>query len=198
MSKSKHNVINPDDVIEKYNSDVLRMYLMFLGPIEQQKPWNTRNIEGISRFLNRVINIKSKVIDIEPDFNELKIINKCIKNVEENIENYSFNTAISSMMICLNDLSELKNISKSTFKNYLLLLNSFAPKTVKNIWNNVFNGIELNKIKFPIYNETYLNEDTFQYPIMINGKTRVQIVINKNAPENEIKNIVLNNDIVRK
>ena len=138
MSKSKHNVINPDDVIHQYGSDVLRMYLMFLGPIEQQKPWNTKGIEGIARFLNRVNNITNKVVDQKPQSDELKIINKCIKDVSENIENSSFNTAISSMMICLNSLSDLKNISKDTFKDFLLVLNPFAPKTVRNLWNIVF------------------------------------------------------------
>ena len=211
MSKSKHNVINPDDVVRQYGSDVLRMYLMFLGPIEQQKPWNTKGIEGIARFLNRVNNITNKVVDKKPDEDELKIIHKCIKDVSGNIENFSFNTAISSMMICLNSLSDLKNISKDTFKDFLLVLNPFAPKTVKNIWDNVFkeniikktlNFIfkrgENNDFKFPEYNEKYLIEDTIQYPIMINGTTRTQVVINKKASEEKIKNIVLNDVVVKK
>ena len=211
MSKSKHNVINPDDVIHQYGSDVLRMYLMFLGPIEQQKPWNTKGIEGIARFLNRVNNITNKVVNKKPDVDELKIINKCIKEVSENIENFSFNTAISSMMICLNSLSDLKNISKDTFKDFLLVLNPFAPKTVKNIWDKVFKENIIKKIlnfifkrgknndfKFPEYNEKYLIEDTIQYPIMIDGKTRAQIVINKNASDDEIKEVVLNNETVKK
>ena len=211
MSKSKHNVINPDDVIHQYGSDVLRMYLMFLGPIEQQKPWNTKGIEGIYRFLNRVNNITNKVVDQKPQSDELKIIHKCIKDVSENIENFSFNTAISSMMICLNSLSDLKNISKDTFKDFLLVLNPFAPKTVRNIWDKVFKENIIKKIlnfifkrgknndfKFPEYNEKYLIEDTIQYPIMIDGKTRAQIVINKNASDDEIKEIVLNNETVKK
>ena len=198
MSKSKYNVINPDDIIDKYGSDVLRMYLMFLGPVEQQKPWNTKCIEGIARFLNRVNNITNKVVDKEFEQKELKIVHKCIKSVDENIENYSFNTAISSMMICLNDLSEFANISKEVFKNFLLILKPFAPKTVKNIWNQIFKDIDIDTLKFPEYNEEYLKEDNIQYPVMINGKTRVQIIVNKNASEDEIKNIVFNNDIVRK
>ena len=211
MSKSKHNVINPDDVIHQYGSDVLRMYLMFLGPIEQQKPWNTKGIEGIARFLNRVNNITNKVVDQKPQSDELKIIHKCIKDVSENIENFSFNTAISSMMICLNSLSDLKNISKDTFKDFLLVLNPFAPKTVKNIWNIVFKENIIKKtlnfifkmgknndFKFPEFNEKYLEEDTIQYPIMINGTTRTQVVINKKDSEEKIKNIVLNDVVVKK
>ena len=211
MSKSKHNVINPDDVIHQYGSDVLRMYLMFLGPIEQQKPWDTKGIEGIARFLNRVNNITNKVVDKKTDEDELKIIYKCIKEVGENIENFSFNTAISSMMICLNSLSDLKNISKDTFKDFLLVLNPFAPKTVRNLWNIVFKENIIKKtlnfifksgenddFKFPEFNEKYLEEDTIQYPIMINGTTRTQVVINKKASEEKIKNIVLNDVVVKK
>ena len=211
MSKSKYNVINPDEIIEHYGSDVLRMYLMFLGPIEQQKPWNTKGIEGIARFLNRVNNITNKVVDKKTDEDELKIINKCIKEVCENIENFSFNTAISSMMICLNSLSDLKNISKDTFKDFLLVLNPFAPKTVRNLWNIVFKENIIKKtlnlifkmgknndFKFPEFNEKYLEEDTIQYPIMINGTTRTQVVINKKASEEKIKNMVLNDEVVKK
>ena len=198
MSKSKYNVINPDEIIEHYGSDVLRMYLMFLGPIEQQKPWNTKGIEGIARFLNRVNNITNKVVDKKTDEDELKIIYKCIKEVGENIENFSFNTAISSMMICLNSLSELKNISKDTFKDFLSVLNPFAPKTVRNIWNTLFKNVDIDSLNFPQFDEKYLKENTIQYPVMINGKTRAQIIVNKNASEDEIKNIVFNNDIVRK
>ncbi len=197
MSKSKYNVINPDDVIRKYGSDVFRMYLMFLGPVEQQKPWNTKGVEGIARFLNRINNIVNKVIDKESEINELRIINRCIKNVERNIENYSFNTAISSMMICLNELLELENVSKSVFKDYLLLLKPFAPKTVKIIWSNVLQD-NLDEMKFPHYNEEYIEEETIQYPVMINGKTRCKIIINKNTTDKEIKYIVLNNDTVKK
>lgn len=207
MSKSKYNVINPDEIIEHYGSDVFRMYLMFLGPIEQKKPWNTKGIEGIARFLNRVNNIVNKVVDKKTDEDELKIINKCLKEVGENIENFSFNTAISSMMICLNSLSDLKNISKDTFKDFLLVLNLFAPKTVKNIWDKffkknifirLFKNTDLGKMKFPEFNEKYLEEDTMQYPIMINGTTRTQVVINKKASEEKIKNIVLNDEVVKK
>ena len=198
MSKSKYNVINPDDVITKYGSDALRMYLMFLGPIEQSKPWNTKGIEGIVRFLNKVKNFTKKITDKEPQSNELKIINKCIKNVSENIENYSFNTAISSMMICLNDLFEFNNVSRSTFKDYLLLLYPFAPKTVKNVWGQLFKEEDLETMKFPECEEEYLIEKTIQYPIMINGRVRTTIDISKSISDDGIKDIVFENDIVRK
>ena len=101
-------------------------------------------------------------------------------------------------MICLNSLSELKNISKDTFKDFLSVLNPFAPKTVRNIWNTLFKNVDIDSLNFPQFDEKYLKENTIQYPVMINGKTRAQIIVNKNASEDEIKNIVFNNDIVRK
>ena len=102
------------------------------------------------------------------------------------------------MMICLNDLSEFANISKDTFKDFLLVLNPFVPKTVRNIWNTLFKNVDIDSLNFPQFDEKYLKENTIQYPVMINGKTRAQIIVNKNASEDEIKNIVFNNDIVRK
>ena len=102
------------------------------------------------------------------------------------------------MMICLNDLSELENISKDVYKDFLLVLKPFAPKTVKNIWNQIFKNVDIDSLNFPQFNEKYLQENTIQYPVMINGKTRAQIIVNKNASEDEIKNIVLNDVVVKK
>ena len=198
MSKSKYNVINPDDVITKYGADVLRMYLMFLGPVEQQKPWDTKGIEGIARFLKRVNNSTTKIIDKESNKNEMKILHKCIKDVTQYIENYCFNTAISSMMICLNDFYVLGNISKKVFKDYLLLLKPFAPDTVSNIWKKLFKDENLSTLPFPAYDEVYLQEDIYNYPVMINGKTRAIVPIKKHCNIEEIKNIILDNDIVKK
>ena len=198
MSKSKYNVINPDDVITKYGADVLRMCLMFLGPVEQQKPWDTKGIEGIARFLKRVNNSTTKIIDQEPNKNEMKILHKCIKDVTQYIENYCFNTAISSMMICLNDFYVLGDISKKVFKDYLLLLKPFAPDTVSNIWKKLFKDENLSTLPFPAYDEVYLQEDIYNYPVMINGKTRAIVPIKKHCNIEEIKNIILDNDIVKK
>ena len=196
MSKSKHNVINPDDVIRKYGSDVFRMYLMFLGPIEQQKPWNTKGIEGIVRFLNKLNNISNKVSERVPDDKELKSINRCIKDVENSLENFSFNTAISSLMICLNELSGMDTISKDIFRKYLLLIKPFAPKTAKKLWDSQDDDIDV--MAFPVANEEFLKEDTVQYPVMINGKVRAQIVVDKNITDEQLKDIVFKNDVVVK
>lgn len=221
MSKSKYNVINPDDVISKYGSDVFRMYLMFLGPIEQQKPWNTKGIEGIARFLNKLNNITKKVSEKAHGDKELKSINRCIKDVGTSLENFSFNTAISSLMICLNELSGIDTISKDTFKKYLLLIKPFAPKTAKKLWREMFKNKfcasiftkkfllnlftkgfsqndDIDVMPFPVANEEFLKENTVQYPVMINGKVRAQIVVNKNITDEQLKDIVLKNDVVVK
>jgi len=198
MSKSKYNVINPDDVITKYGADVLRMYLMFLGPIEQQKPWDTKGIEGIARFLKKVSNITNNVVEREQQQDEMKILHRCIKDVTVYIESYCFNTAISAMMICLNNLYERKNISKEAFKDYLLLLNPFAPETVSKLWNKLFTDDILDTLPFPECNEEYLHEDEYNYPVMINGKKRAIVPIKKHCSIEEIKNIILDNVIVKK
>ena len=221
MSKSKYNVINPDDVIRKYGSDVFRMYLMFLGPIEQQKPWNTKGIEGVVRFLNKLNNISKKVMERVPDDKELKSINRCIRDVGTSLENFSFNTAISSLMICLNELSVTDNISKDVFKKYLLLIKPFAPKTAKKLWGEMFKNKfwtsiltkkfwfnlftkgfsqddDIDVMAFPVANEEFLKEDTVQYPVMINGKVRAQIVVDKNITDEQLKDIVFKNDVVVK
>ena len=198
MSKSKHNVINPDDVIRQYGADVLRMYLMFLGPIEQSKPWDTKGIEGIARFLKRVNNITNNVVEREQQQDEMKILHRCIKDVTVYIESYCFNTAISAMMICLNNLYERKNISKEAFKDYLLLLNPFAPETVSKLWNKLFTDDSLDTLPFPECNEEYLHEDEYNYPVMINGKKRAIVPIKKHCSIEEIKNIILDNVIVKK
>jgi len=221
MSKSKHNVINPDDVISKYGSDVFRMYLMFLGPIEQQKPWNTKGIDGVVRFLNKLNNISKRVSEKASDDKELKSINKCIRDVGTSLENFSFNTAISSLMICLNELSGIDTVSKDTLKKYLLLIKPFAPKTVKKLWGEMFKNKfwtsiltkkfwfnlftkgfsqddDIDVMAFPVANEEFLKEDTVQYPVMINGKVRAQIVVDKNITDEQLKDIVLKNDVVVK
>ena len=193
MSKSKFNVVNPDDVVEKYGADVLRMYLMFLGPIQDSKPWNTKGIEGISRFLKKVGALKTKISERVAEKNELKIINKTIKKVGEDIENYSFNTAISAMMICVNELSKCEFVNNETWMNFLSLLYPFAPSFVEK---------ECNKdrliLKWSEYDEKYLVDDSFECPVMINGKLRAKIKIVVDESEENVKKLALENEIVKK
>ena len=194
MSKSKHNVVNPDDVITKYGVDTLRLYLMFLGPVEQQKPWNTKGIEGVHRFLSKVKNLQNK-IGSEGSDEEKKILNKTIKEVEDCIKRYSFNTAISFMMICVNKFNELDKISEDSFKKFLFILHPFAPKTTLELLNNLHFDEE---IKYPKFNAEFLVEDTFVYPIAINGKVRGKISFGVNENEAVIKQEVLKSTLVTK
>ena len=194
MSKSKHNVVNPDDVITKYGVDTLRLYLMFLGPVEQQKPWNTKGIEGVHRFLSKVKNLQNK-IGSEGSDEEKKILNKTIKEVEDCIKRYSFNTAISFMMICVNKFIELDKISEDSFKKFLSILHPFAPKTTLELLNNLHFDEE---IKYPKFDAEFLVEDTFDYPIAINGKVRGKISFGVNENEEVIKQEVLKSTLVTK
>ena len=194
MSKSKHNVVNPDDVITKYGVDTLRLYLMFLGPVEQQKPWNTKGIEGVHRFLSKVKNLQNK-IGSEGSDEEKKILNKTIKEVENCIKRYSFNTAISFMMICVNKFIELDKISEDSFKKFLFILHPFAPKTTLELLNNLHFDEE---IKYPKFDAEFLVEDAFDYPIAINGKVRGKISFGVNENEEVIKQEVLKSTLVTK
>ena len=194
MSKSKHNVVNPEDVIEKYGVDTLRLYLMFLGPIEQQKPWNTQGIEGVHRFLKKVETLKNKVSEEEFE-QEKKILHKTIKEVEESIERYSFNTAISSMMICLNKLNEREKVSLDTYKKFLLILYPFAPKMTLELLRSLNSDSEL---KFPNYDESFLVEKNFDYPIAINGKVRGKMSFDIEEEEEKIKIDVLQSALIAK
>ncbi len=195
MSKSKHNVANPEDIIAKYGVDTLRLYLMFLGPIEQQKPWNTQGIEGIVRFLNKVKNLRSKISDDrEAKLQEEKILHKTIHDVGDAIERYSFNTGVSSMMICVNALAEQEQISSDSFKKFLRVLYPFAPQ----ISSELLTELHCDDLSFPGFDETYLVEESFEYPIAINGKVRGKMNFNLDEDEETIKNSVLNGEILKK
>lgn len=194
MSKSKHNVVNPDDVIKKYGVDTLRLYLMFLGPIEQQKPWNTKGIEGVYRFLKKVENLQ-EILCEESSLNEKKILNKTIKDVEEAIKRYSFNTAVSSMMICVNAFNEFKRVSVESFKKFVLILHPFVPQTASKIFEKL--KIETDWA-FPNYDPQFLTDENFDYPIAINGKVRGKICFKIDEVEETIKEEVLKSDIVTK
>jgi leucyl-tRNA synthetase len=194
MSKSKHNVVNPDDVIKKYGVDTLRLYLMFLGPVEQQKPWNTQGIEGVHRFLKKVEILKNKICEESSD-HEQKFLHRTIKKVGEDIERYSFNTAISSMMICLNKLNEQEKISRDTYQKFLLILYPFAPKMTLELLHSLNFDAEL---KFPDYDEKFLVEENFDYPIAINGKVCGQMSFCLDEEEEKIKKEVLQSELVAK
>ncbi len=202
MSKSMHNVQNPDDIVEKYGADTLRIYEMFLGPIEQAKPWDTNGIEGAFRFLKKFwklfFNNKNEfyLSDEQPDLNELKILHKTIKKVSDDIEKLAFNTAISSLMICVN---ELNNCNKRKILEPLcILMSPFAPHIAEELWHLAGHNDSVTKQSWPVYNDAYTQENTFNYPISFNGKTRFNLDLDINLNNEQIKEIVLNNENSKK
>jgi leucyl-tRNA synthetase len=202
MSKSMHNVQNPDDIVEKYGADTLRIYEMFLGPIEQAKPWDTHGIEGAFRFLRKFwrlfFNNKNEfyLSDEQPDLNELKILHKTIKKVSEDIEKLAFNTAISTLMICVN---ELNNCNKRKILEPLcILMSPFAPHIAEELWHLAGHKDSVTKQNWPIYNDAYTQENSFSYPISFNGKTRFNLDLGINLNNEQIKEIVLSNENSKK
>ena len=196
MSKSKFNVINPDRICEKYGADTLRMYEMFLGPIEQAKPWNTAGITGVHNFLKKYLRLfyaenRWIVNDKEPNKKELKILHETIKRVSIDIENFSFNTCVSSFMICVNELTSLNCHSREILTPLTLLLSPFAPHLAEEVWEKLGNKTTIVYNSFPEVNESYLVEDTKNYPVSFNGKMRFTINLSLNLDQDAIKKVIL-------
>jgi leucyl-tRNA synthetase len=204
MSKSYFNVVNPDQIIENYGADTLRMYEMFLGPLEQSKPWNTNGIDGVYKFLRRFWNLvhdqtgKLKVSDAEPTSDELKVLHKTLKKVEQDIENFSFNTSVSEFMICANELSSLKCNKRKIVEPLVIALSPFAPHICEELWSLLGNKDTVLNASFPKFDEQYLIESSFSYPISINGKVRAQMEFALDVPKEEIEKAVLASEVVQK
>ncbi len=204
MSKSKHNVVSPDKIVEDYGADTLRLYEMFLGPLEQSKPWSTQGIEGVHRFLKKLWRLfydqdgQLLVKDSSAEKKELKALHKLIKKVGEDIEGFSFNTSVSSFMICVNELTELKCSKKSVLENLLICLHSYAPHITEELWKSLGNADTIANATFPEFNAAYLIEDTFSYPISINGKHRTNIEFSLQTDAKEIEETVLKDETVIK
>jgi len=203
MSKRWGNVVNPDDVCAQYGADTLRMYEMFLGPLTDSKPWNTNGIEGISRFFGKFWRLfyegENWAVSNEKASNEeLKILHKTIKKVTEDIESMSFNTSVSAFMVATNELGTLKCRKQEILEPILILLAPFAPHIAEELWHQLGNKESIHIANWPKYNATLLVENSFNYPISINGKTRAQIEFELTATEDEIKQAVLNHDLVIK
>jgi leucyl-tRNA synthetase len=180
MSKSKWNVVNPDDIIEKFGADCLRMYEMFLGPLELSKPWNTNGITGVSSFLKKYWKLffstgQFILSDEKPNEKELKSLHKIIKKVEEDIEKFSFNTSISAFMICVNELTELKCNKREILEPFTICLAPFAPHIAEEIWMLCGHKEGISFASFPQWEERFLTESVFEYPVSINGKTKFKI-----------------------
>lgn len=196
MSKSMFNVVNPDVIVENYGADTLRLYEMFLGPLELSKPWDTNGIDGVHRFLRRLWNLfhtsgEFLVSDDDPTKEELKSLHKLIKKVSFDIENFSFNTSVSAFMICVNELSQLKCNKKAVLSDLLVCLAPFAPHIAEELWHKLGNEQTICDAKFPELNEEYLKEDVFSYAISFNGKSRFVLEFPADASNAEIEKTVL-------
>jgi leucyl-tRNA synthetase len=205
MSKSKYNVVNPDDIIQRYGADTLRMYEMFLGPLEQSKPWNTNGIEGVHKFLRKFWKLfhneqfEFQVSSTAATKAENKALHKLIKKVQEDIERFSFNTSVSSFMICVNELQDLKCNSKSVLQDLVVLLSPYAPHISEELWTLLGNAAgSLSTTTFPKYNPDFLVEDEFSYPISINGKTKINLAISLQLDQQSVTDLVLANADVQK
>jgi leucyl-tRNA synthetase len=198
MSKSKFNVVNPDDLIERYGADTLRMYEMFLGPLEQSKPWNTNGIEGVFKFLRKFWRLFHNeewtfhVNDTVPTKAELKSLHKIIKKVQDDIERFSFNTSVSSFMIAVNELTDLKCKNRQILEDMVIILSPYAPHICEELW--VLLGNEagtLSYTAFPTFKPEYLVEDEFAYPVSINGKMKMNLNLSLTLAQPEVEGILL-------
>ncbi|MBC7569947.1 MAG: class I tRNA ligase family protein, partial [Spirosoma sp.] len=209
MSKSKYNVVNPDDIVERYGADVLRLYEMFLGPLEQAKPWNTNGIDGVYRFIRKFWRLFYKdtatgepqwiVTDAAPTPAELKVLHRTIQKTENDIETYSFNTSVSSFMICVNELAALDCHKHNILQDLVLLVSPYAPHVAEELWAALGNEPgTVSQAEFPKFNPNYLIEDTFEYPIQINGKVRTTISFAIDRAPAEIEQVVLADEVVLK
>jgi leucyl-tRNA synthetase len=212
MSKSKWNVVNPDKVIADYGADTMRMYEMFLGPLEMSKPWSTQGISGVYNFLRKFWKMffreKEKgerekveeffVSDEKPTAAELKILHKTIKKIDEDIERLSFNTSVSAFMICLNELHELKCAKRAILEPLVICLSPFAPHIAEELWSKLGHDTSVSKASYPEFEEKYLIENTFSYPVSFNGKTRFMLELPLNLSKEEIEKEVMNSDEAKK
>ena len=196
MSKSMFNVVNPDDIVDRYGADTLRLYEMFLGPLEQSKPWDTNGIDGVNRFLKKLWGLFYKgdnltVTEGEPTRDELKSLHKLIKKVSFDIEHFSFNTSISAFMICVNELNSLKCTNKDILSQLLVVLAPFAPHITEELWHEVGNNTTICDAQWPTFNEEYLKEDKVTYAVSFNGKARFNIEVAADTAREEVEKIAL-------
>ena len=216
MSKSYFNVVNPDDLISKYGADTFRMYEMFLGPLEMSKPWDTKGIEGVHRFLKKLWRLffkESGSSQVSPGGGdlegavwneekatdaELKILHKTIKKIEEDTERFSFNTGVSTFMICVNELTDLKCHKKEVLEKLLILLAPYAPHVSEELWSVLGNKATILDAPFPKWNDKYLKETSKAYPVAINGKTRTELTLALDATQQQVEEMVLRDAIVMK
>ncbi len=199
MSKSKYNIVNPDEISEQYGADTLRLYEMFLGPLEQAKPWNTAGITGVHNFLKKMWKLyvsenDLKVTDTEPTKDNLKTLHKTIKKVVEDIERFSFNTSVSTFMICVNELTTQKCASKAILQDLAVLISPYAPHIAEELWSKLGNNESISTASFPVFEEKYLIESTKVYPISFNGKMKFTLELSLDLTKDELEKIVMEDE----
>ena len=204
MSKSMFNVVNPDNICNSYGADTLRLYEMFLGPLEQSKPWDTKGIDGVNRFLKRLWKMffdaegNLAVVDAEPSAAELKALHKLIKKVGDDIESFSFNTSVSAFMIAMNELQDLKSRNRQILESVIILLSPFAPHITEELWSLLGHKESISFASFPEYVEAYTIENTFEYPVSFNGKMRFKLELSKSLSPKEVEEAVRANENTEK
>jgi len=204
MSKSFHNVVNPDDLIQRYGADTLRLYEMFLGPLEYAKPWDTNGIEGVFRFIKklwRLYHNSSNEFELsteQPTAAELKVLHKTIKKIGEDIEKFAFNTAVSSFMICVNELTDLKCNKRDILSPLTILISSFAPHIAEELWHLFGNNQSVVNAEFPVWNAQFIAEDMDLYPVSFNGKTRFKIEMPAGSAPADVEQAVLKSEEAQK
>lgn len=204
MSKSKFNTVNPDELVARYGADTFRMYEMFLGPIEQSKPWDTQGIEGVHRFLKKLIrlmyNDKQEAVWNEdtPSEASLKTLHRTIRKIDQDTAQFSFNTAVSAFMVCVNELTEQKGNQRSILEQLLIILTPYAPHLCEELWSKLGNTTSILDANFPAFEEKYLIESEKDYPVSINGKVRTNVLLPMDAAQTDVEAAVLANDIVKK
>jgi leucyl-tRNA synthetase len=204
MSKTYYNVVNPDEIIDAYGADTLRMYEMFLGPLELSKPWNTHGIDGVYKFLRKFWNLfhdgagNFSVSNTQPDQKALKVLHRTLKKVAHDIEHFSFNTSVSEFMICCNELTGMKCNARTILEPLVVALAPFAPHITEELWSLLGNKDTVFNATFSAYDEQYLKEESFEYPISINGKVRTKMNFALDMPQADIEKMVLASEIVSK
>jgi len=196
MSKSMFNVVNPDDIVDRYGADTLRLYEMFLGPVEASKPWDTNGIDGVNRFLKRLWALfykgdEMQLTDEKPSAESLKSVHKLIKKVSGDIETFSYNTSVAAFMICVNELTTMKCRSREIYEPLVVLLAPFAPHIAEELWHVLGHDTTVCDAQWPTWNEDYLKESTVKYGVSFNGKSRYTIEVPADADEEEVKRLAL-------
>lgn len=200
MSKSKHNVVNPDDLIDHYGADTFRLYEMFLGPLENHKPWDTKGIEGVYRFIKKLWRLfvdehgEKLVNDKEADDEELKILHRTIKKVQEDIDRFSFNTVVSQYMICVNELTDNKCHKRAILEPFTIVLAPYAPHISEELWHMLGNTGSVTAARYPEFNPDFIKENTFEYPVSFNGKLRFKLELPVDAAKEEIEEKALQHE----